>query len=243
MAVAERFEADGSAAAKRLALDLTGNVIDVSEDVRELLGRSSPEVAHAPGAGPDSWLAHLQRLAERSFEKARDNPSWRGSIDLGPPFTERPETYLVTPVFGPTGLVGWLLTNRYATSRSDSVVDVELPDVCCGVVRIAAVAEDSVLLLEPNEIRFAEADRHFVWLVTDHGRFRAVTKGMQNLERELARHGFVRVHRSFLINPTRVRRVDHKGQGVITLSTDRRRVENIPVSRRYTPTVRRLLGI
>lgn len=109
--------------------------------------------------------------------------------------------------------------------------------------RIAALADDSVLLLAPNEIRFAEADRHVVWLTTDYGRFRAAKKGIDNLDRELAPHGFVRVHRSFLVNPDRVRRVNHKGHGVITLSTDHRRVENIPVSRRYTHGVRHLFGV
>jgi DNA-binding LytR/AlgR family response regulator len=113
----------------------------------------------------------------------------------------------------------------------------------CLVGRIAAVADDSVLLLEPSEVRFAEADRHVVWLTTDYGRFRAATKGIDNLDRELTRHGFVRVHRSFLINPDRVRRVNHKGHGMITLSTDHRRVENIPVSRRYTHEVRHLFGV
>jgi DNA-binding LytR/AlgR family response regulator len=113
----------------------------------------------------------------------------------------------------------------------------------CGIGRIAALTGDSVLLLEPNEIRYAEADRHVVWLTTDYGRLRAATKGMQHLERELAGHGFVRVHRSFLINPERVRRVHHKGHGIITLSTDHRRVESIPVSRRCTHEVRRLFGI
>jgi DNA-binding LytR/AlgR family response regulator len=117
------------------------------------------------------------------------------------------------------------------------------PDICCGLGRIAAMADDSVLLLEPNEIRFAEADRHTVWLTTDHGRLRAATRGIDNLERELTRHGFLRVHRSFLINPERVRRVSHRGRGVITLSTDHRRAESIPVSRRCTRVVRQLFGV
>lgn len=109
--------------------------------------------------------------------------------------------------------------------------------------RIAAIAGDSVLLLDPDEVRFAEADRHVVWLVTDHGRLRSATKGMENVARELRRHGFLRVHRSFLINPSRVRRVDHKGNGLIALSTDLRRTESIPVSRRSTQEVRQLLGL
>ncbi|MDN5859531.1 MAG: LytTR family transcriptional regulator DNA-binding domain-containing protein [Pseudonocardia sp.] len=109
--------------------------------------------------------------------------------------------------------------------------------------RIAAVAGDSVLLLDPDEVRFAEAHRRIVWLTTDSGRFQAATKGMENLERELGRFGFIRVHRSFIVNPARVRGVVHKGSGLIALSTDLHRAECIPVSRRSTHEVRQLLGV
>jgi sigma-54 dependent transcriptional regulator, acetoin dehydrogenase operon transcriptional activator AcoR len=241
MAVVERCEPEGSAPAKRLALDVAGNVVAASEEVRKLLGSPPHPVARAPRPRPGSGLAQLQDLAARFSEKADDDQ--RGCIVLGPPLAETTETYLVTPVTGPLGLVGWILSSRGRTSPSGSADDAASPDAGCGVDRVPALAEDSVLLLEPNEIRFAEADRHFIWLTTDYGRLRAATKGMHNLERELARHGFVRVHRSFLINPERVRRVNHRGHGMITLSTDHWRVETIPVSRRYTHDVRRLFGL
>lgn len=144
-----------------------------------------------------------------------------------------------------TGLVGSTLCRSEGGCRAGPEVDPAPRENCCGGHgRIAAaLADGSVLLLEPHEIRFAEADRHSVWLATDYGRFRAATKGIDNLERELARHGFARVHRSFLVNPERVRRVDHRGHGMITLSTDHRRVEAIPVSRRFTREVRALFGV
>lgn len=109
--------------------------------------------------------------------------------------------------------------------------------------RIVAVTDDSDLLLDPDEIRYAEADRHSVWLVTDYGRFRAATRGIDNLESTLSDHGFMRVHRSFLVNSGRVRRIYHKGNGLIALSTDARRAECIPVARRSTQEVRRILGL
>jgi len=79
--------------------------------------------------------------------------------------------------------------------------------------------------------------------VTDCGRVKAVTKGMDNVERELSGHGFIRVHRGFLVNPARVRRVVHKGDGLISLDTDVDRPECIPVSRRRTHEVRQALGL
>ncbi|MFC4948793.1 LytTR family DNA-binding domain-containing protein [Pseudonocardia sp. GCM10023141] len=109
--------------------------------------------------------------------------------------------------------------------------------------RIAALTSDSTLLLDPTEIRFAEANRHVVWLIADCGRFRAATRGIDKLEAELSVFGFVRVHRSFLVNPGRIRRVHRQGNGVITLNTDAGHAECIPVSRRCTQIVRRTLGI
>jgi sigma-54 dependent transcriptional regulator, acetoin dehydrogenase operon transcriptional activator AcoR len=142
-----------------------------------------------------------------------------------------------------TGLVGWTVSRTEGGCRPSPGLDAASHETCGGHGRVAALADGSVLLLEPHEIRFAEADRHSVWLATDYGRFRAATKGIDNLERELAHHGFARVHRSFLVNPERVRRVDHRGHGMITLSTDHRRGEGIPVSRRFTREVRALFGV
>jgi sigma-54 dependent transcriptional regulator, acetoin dehydrogenase operon transcriptional activator AcoR len=236
VAVAEQFEAEDNAVpGKRLALDLAGDIIAASKDVRELLNSVSADFAVVSRSRPGAHLPQLQSLAEESLEKALINPSWRGSAVLGPPFAERSETFIVKPVTGPAGLAGWILS-------SDEVSEV-FPDGSRAKSRITALAGDSVLLLEPSEVRFAESDRHFVWLTTDHGRFRAATKGMDNVERELSHHGFLRVHRSFLINPDRIRRIRHKGNGLIALCTDYGQVESIPVARRYTREVRKIFGI
>ena len=242
VAVAGSSAAQGGSPTKRLALDLAGNVVAANEDVRRLLGNPPHGVAPSRGLPPGSWLTQLRGLAERSYAEAETDPSWRGTVVLGPPLAERSETYVVTPVIGALGLVGWMLSSHHA-SRTGRPVDGGCPDARHGIDRIAALTGDSVLLLEPHEIRYAEAERHVVWLTTDYGRLRAATKGMHHVERELAGYGFVRVHRSFLVNPERVRRVHHHGHGMITLSTDHRRVESIPVSRRCTHEVRRLFGV
>jgi hypothetical protein len=190
-------------------------------------------------------FAPLRDVAESSFEKALADPCWTGTAVIGPPLTEEPRVFVVTPVTSRTGLAGWVLSDR-GTGVDESGSGWDTPDhpaAADAPERIAALAGDSVLLLAPNEIRFAEANRHVVWLMTDCGRLRAATKGMDNLERELRRYGFIRVHRSYLINPWRVRRVVHKGSGLIALSTDQQCTECIPVSRRSTQEVRQRLGI
>jgi hypothetical protein len=245
MAVAERFSAEDS---RRLGnvigLDLAGNVIAASENVRKVVGRIPAGFLLEPTRRRGATFAPLRHVAERSFEKALADPSWRGIAVIGPPLSEDAQAYVVTPVTGPTGLAGWVLSDRGTDYHSGLVLETlehryarDTPE------RIAALAGDSVLLLVPNEVRFAEANGHVVWLMTDCGRLRATTKGIDNLENELRRYGFIRVHRSFLINPSRVRRVLHKGRGLIALSTDQHYTESIPVSRRSTHEVRQRLGI
>lgn len=238
LTVMQQFEAtDAGPPPRRIALDLAGNLLAATDDVRD------------PGDGPPTGEGDqgtpFHRIAREAYENARDDPSWRGVTALGPSTPTGPGTYLITPVTGPAGLAGWILSSTDgAGPHPPDRGDDEPPGPGQGTAaRVAALAGDSVLLLDPKEIRFAEASRHSVWLVTDHGRFRAAQRGMDNAQRELARHGFVRVHRSFLVNPDRVRRVDHKGNGLIALSTDYHHAEEIPVSRRWTRTVRLALGL
>lgn len=235
--VMQQFEArDAGPPPRRIALDLAGNLLATTDDVRGLTGE------HSTGHGEHRSPFH--RIARESFANARNDPSWRGVAAIGPTATTGPETYLITPVAGSAGLVGWILSSTDVSGHEPAAHGIEPPEAGRGIAaRVAALAGDSVLLLDPKEIRFAEASRHSVWLITDHGRFRAAQRGMDNAQRELGRYGFVRVHRSFLVNPDRVRRVDHKGNGLIALSTDYHHAEEIPVSRRWTRTVRQALGV
>jgi DNA-binding LytR/AlgR family response regulator len=82
-----------------------------------------------------------------------------------------------------------------------------------------------------------------VWLITDLGRLRAATQGMHNLERELARFGFLRIHRSYIVNPGRICEVQRHGRGMLTVSTQTRKKEMIPVSRRCAVELRNRLRI
>jgi DNA-binding LytR/AlgR family response regulator len=63
------------------------------------------------------------------------------------------------------------------------------------------------------------------------------------MERELVPFGFMRVHRSYVINLARIREISHHGKGILTLSTDPHRHEEIPVSRRCAVTLRDQLGL
>jgi DNA-binding LytR/AlgR family response regulator len=99
------------------------------------------------------------------------------------------------------------------------------------------------VLLEPGEIRYAEARGNTVWLQTDRGYLRAATRGLLNIERQLSQAGFQRAHRRFVVNLRRVREVERGFNGELLLITDVRGNEIVPVSRGHAKTLRRELGL
>jgi DNA-binding LytR/AlgR family response regulator len=82
-----------------------------------------------------------------------------------------------------------------------------------------------------------------VWLSTDEGRLRAASQGLDKLDGELADAGFLRVHRRYVVNLSRVREVERGFKGELSLVMDGRTNKMVPVSRRNAPAVRRALDI
>ena len=66
---------------------------------------------------------------------------------------------------------------------------------------------------------------------------------IRKLEVELAGGEFLRVHRRFLVNLSRVRAVDRGSRGELSLIMEGAPRETVPVSRRNVPAVRRALGL
>ncbi|WP_158703536.1 LytTR family DNA-binding domain-containing protein [Pseudonocardia dioxanivorans] len=212
-----------------IGLDLGGAVVAGGQEVRRRSGGAVEVEA-------------LRSVARDGLAAVMAGSNWRTAFVPGPPLARPDEQFEVQLVEGPAGPAGWLVS-RADHSVATSAHTASAAGAADRPGRVPAESERCVLLLDPGEIRFAEAQGHTVWLITDRGRLRARTRGIDNVERQLAEHGFLRVHRSFLVNPDRVRRIDQKGNGVIALSTDPCRSEDIPVARRSTLAVRRVLGL
>ncbi|MBO0804575.1 MAG: LytTR family transcriptional regulator DNA-binding domain-containing protein, partial [Nocardiopsaceae bacterium] len=110
-------------------------------------------------------------------------------------------------------------------------------------VRVVALRDDRWVLLDPREIRYAEADQNKVWLISDAGRLLASTRGLDHLERQLAGRGFLRIHRRFLVNLGRVREIEQGFKGTLFVTTDTHAHETVPVARRHAAQLRRALGM
>jgi DNA-binding LytR/AlgR family response regulator len=89
----------------------------------------------------------------------------------------------------------------------------------------------------------AESEGNEVWLSTDQGRLRATSSGLDKLDNELANAGFLRVHRRYVVNLSRVREVERRDRGELVLVMDDNKNTIVPVSRRNARAVRRVLGI
>src|SRR5262249_22858028 len=109
--------------------------------------------------------------------------------------------------------------------------------------RVVALRDDRWGMLDPGEIRFAEADRNTVWLKTDQGSLRAATRGLDRLAQQLEGKGFLRVHRRFLVNLSRIREIEQGFKGTLFVTTDTRTHESVPVARRHVPQLHRALGL
>ena len=64
---------------------------------------------------------------------------------------------------------------------------------------------------------------------------------MRALEDTLSRHGLVRCHRSYFINPEFIRIVHRDNSGLIVADLSQEGYESIPISRKYQDVITKLL--
>jgi sigma-54 dependent transcriptional regulator, acetoin dehydrogenase operon transcriptional activator AcoR len=230
------------------AVDPAGNVVLANSEAAVLLGTPADVPAYAPAHRWAPQLPALRQLARRAIERARQDPQWRGSTQVFVPFLGTSIPVAVRPVFTGTQVIGVLLA--FGSSDGHPAFGAPSGDPLPGSPhprplpsRVIALREDRWVLLDPREIRFAEADHNNVWLTSDQGRLRAATRGLDHLEQQLGDKGFLRVHRRFLVNLSRVREIEQGFKGTLFLATDTRTHETVPVSRRHIPYLRQALGL
>ncbi|NMH99524.1 DNA-binding protein [Pseudonocardia acidicola] len=225
-----------------VAVDAAGNVVVVNERAHALRETLPVLPATEPRRRwtPDS--PELRDLTRASLCHAEREPRWAGVAQLDFPSDET-TTFELRPIRSADDVIGLILT---ASGGPDGErIHTAPPQLPSRVPqRVVGIQEDRIIILTAHEIRYAEADKHTVWLVTDQGRVRAACRGLDDAERELVRFGFLRVHRSYLVNLHRIREVDQGPyKGTLTVSTQHHGRETIPVARRHTAQLRDALGI
>lgn len=107
--------------------------------------------------------------------------------------------------------------------------------------RIPVHRGDRVILVEEQQIAFAEAARGYAHLKLADERLLA-SFTLNDLEQRLS-SAFVRTHRSYLVNLRHVREVVQEVGGTLTLVMADRDRSRVPVARRQAAEVRRQLGM
>lgn len=123
-------------------------------------------------------------------------------------------------------------SDRAASSMGEELADDGSPanNGAGATARIAIKAKGRVLFVNPLDVTVAEAAGNYVALVHKSGAY-LVRETMATTEQKLASFGFVRIHRSILVNTTLVKdlRRDNTGRYVLRTIDGR----DHPVGRAY----------
>jgi hypothetical protein len=230
------------------AVDPAGNVVLANTEAAALLGTPADVPAYASTHRWTPQLPTLPRLVRRAVECARQDSQWTGSTQIYMPFLAAPVPVSVRPVATGTQVIGMLLA--FGSPGGNPPFGERSDDPLLGAnqarplaSRVVAMRDERWVMLDPREIRFAEADRNDVWLRTDRGSLRAAGRGLDRLEQQLEGKGFLRVHRRFLVNLSRIREIEPGFKGTLFLTTDTQTHETVPVARRHVPHLHQALGL
>jgi hypothetical protein len=224
------------------AVDTAGKVVIADDTASVLMGVPASTPAVDPTLRWKPGLPELIAAARYASKQAARNPDWVGSTQIFTHLADEPTSISFRPVF----LSGHLIGNLICFGGSDGA---QLPPAdgpahpVAQPRRLVATRDNRMVLLRLPEVCFAESDGNDVWLSTDQGRLRAAAQGLDKLDGELADAGFLRVHRRYVVNLSRVREVERGRGGELSLIMDDPTNAMVPVSRRNAPAVRRALDI
>jgi hypothetical protein len=239
--VAAYSQARASSPAPLAAMDTAGKVVIADETASVLMGVPASVPALDPTVRWNPGLPELIGAARYATRQAARNPDWVGSTQIFTYLADEPTPVTIRPVFLSGHLIGTLVS--FGTSEEPQVPQAEAPSPGPQPRRVVATRENRSVLLRLPEVTFAESDGNDVWLATDQGRLRAASPSLDSLGDELAGVGFLRVHRRYVVNLSRIREVERRRGGELFLVMDDQTDGMVPVSRRNAPAVRRALDI
>jgi len=225
------------------AVDTAGKVVIADDTASVLLGVPGNTPAVDPAVRWTPRLPAFIHADQFASKKASHNPDWMGSTQIFTHLAAEPSPIGIRPVFQYSNLVGHLISFG-ASSDGEQLPQAEADaHFQAQPGRVVGIHENRMLLLRLPEVSFAESAGNEVWLSTDQGRLRAASSGLDKLENELAKAGFLRVHRQYVVNLNRIREVERRDKGELVLVMDDQEKTMVPVSRRNVRAVRRALGI
>ncbi|WP_326837348.1 LytTR family transcriptional regulator DNA-binding domain-containing protein [Amycolatopsis rhabdoformis] len=224
------------------AVDPAGRVVLADDTAGVLLGIPGSTPAPEPTVRWKPELPEFIRAAKYAAQQAVRNPGWSGSTQIFTRLAHEPTSISFRPVFLTGHLVGNVVT--FGVSEGDPLPrSAEDAPLRAQPHRLVATRENRMVLLPLTEVSFAQSDGNDVWLSGDQGLLRSALPGLDRLEAELTDAGFLRVHRQYVVNLSRIREVERRDKGELFLVMDDPEQTLVPVSRRNAATVRRALDI
>jgi hypothetical protein len=240
--VAAHTQARARSGAALAAVDTAGKVVIADDLASVLLGVPASTPAVDPTLRWNPGLPELIAAARYASKQAAHNPDWVGSTQVFTHLADEPTSITIRPVFSSDHLIGNLVT--FGASDGAHMPPAEgSRHPRTQPRRVVGVRDNRMVLLRLPEVSFAESQGNDVWLSTSQGRLRAAALSLDKLDSELADVGFLRVHRRYVVNLSRIREVERGLKGELSLVMDDRTNEMVPVSRRNAPAVRRALDI
>ncbi|TNC24630.1 DNA-binding protein [Amycolatopsis alkalitolerans] len=240
--VAAYNNARARSSAPLAAVDTAGKVVIADDTTSVLLGVPGSTPAVDPTVRWKPGLPELIGAARYASTQAARNPDWIGSTQIFTHLADEPTPIGIRPVFLSGHLVGHLVS--FGVSDGEQLPQPEgAPHSPAQPRRVVATRDNRMVLLRLSEVSFAESEGNDVWLATDQGQLRAASPGLDKLDSELADAGFLRVHRRYVVNLSRIREVERRLKGELFLIMDGEATKMVPVSRRNAPAVRRALDI
>ena len=234
--------AKGRSGAPMAAVDTAGKVVIADERASVLMGVPADTPAVEPATRWVTCLPDLVHITGYASTRATENRDWTGSTQIFTRLASEPTPISIRPVF----LSGHLAGHLIAFGASDGAHvphTVEHGRSPLRTRRLVALREDRMVLLRLSEVCFAESDGNDIWLSGDQGRLRAASQGLDTLAGELTGAGFMRVHRRYVVNLSRIREIERGFKGELILIMDGRSKDVVPVSRRRAPAVRAALAL
>ena len=109
--------------------------------------------------------------------------------------------------------------------------------------RVSVLQGDTTVLVEVASVRWVQAQGDYARLHTGEGSY-LLRVALADLEKRWAEHGFVRIHRSHLVNLHHAQRVVHRqGKMSVQLRAAAGAEQELVVSRRLIPHVRERLDV
>lgn len=242
--VAAYVQARGRTNEPLVAVDLAGGVVIADDRASVFLGVPGNVPAIDPVTRWAPQLPAFIHAAGYATKKASSDPGWTGSTKIFTALSDEPLSIGFRPVFLHKSLIGHLIS--FGASSGEEFPQTKKGSTSLGQSRriVALRGENRMVLLAPSEVTMAGSEGSDVWLLTDEGKLPAAQSGLEKLDHDLADTGnFLRVHRQYLVNLSRIREVERREKGELVLIMDDAENTRVPVSRRNTGAVRRALSI